>query len=145
MNTFEMKLVFPARWQIIVVYFAANHAKRGGIVYLQNYSSMPHDFLMFESHPSAKACYRETVEFVNKVTTGQILDTHMTLITGRGRVKSNLDLKEYPIYYSKEEVFQYLHAMIINSSLRREWRMLSLRNKLSTSNRIYRFIVGFKL
>ena len=66
---------------------------------------MPHVFLMFESHPSAKTCYREAVEFINKVTMGQTLNTRMMLINGRGNVKGNLDLKEYPVYYSKEEVF----------------------------------------
>ena len=96
-------LLFPSL--LIIVYFAANHSKNGGIVQLQNYLSMPHVFLVFENHPSSKTCYSEVAKFIRAVSSGQKLETRMETVNGRGFIELQpLEMEKFPTTYTKAEV-----------------------------------------
>jgi hypothetical protein len=118
-NYFEMKQVrFPSyypqshwytRALTILVYFAALYAQRGGNVFVQNYKSMPHVFLLFDSHPSTRTCYEQIAKFVLDVIGhgGKTITTRMEIINGRGIIESEKTVDQmtyYPFEMEEKEV-----------------------------------------
>jgi hypothetical protein len=90
--------------RLMVVYFAANHAKNGGVVHLQNFRSMPHVFVIFP-HPSTQTCYSEMARFIVDVTSGKEIETKMEIVDGKGEVEEKaMDLASYPIELPKPQV-----------------------------------------
>jgi hypothetical protein len=74
-------------------------------VRLQNYVSMPHAFTIFAEHSSSKAFYRECAKFIQDVTGGAELKTHMEIVNGKGIVEQNpLDPEQYFLAFTKEDV-----------------------------------------
>jgi hypothetical protein len=85
----------------------------GGHVRLQNYLAMPHVFQIFEKHPSTHTVYLEYARFIKEVTNGKIIETEMRIVNGKGMIQDGpLDLKQYPVTFTKEEVFQYSTHLI---------------------------------
>jgi hypothetical protein len=90
---------------LIIVYFASKFAKNGGHVRLQNYIAMPHVFQLFPKHPSTHTSFREYAKFIKEVTSGQPIETQMSIVNGKGVIEEQpLNLEQYPTSYTKEEV-----------------------------------------
>jgi hypothetical protein len=122
MNAVEPKL----RRRLTKVYFGTRLAESGACVHLQNYKSMPHVFIVFERLPSAEMGYSTTSVFVRKVTRGEQLDTTLEVVHGKF-VEGVLDPGNYPIQFTKEEVWPALGGGELMSRLLRGWRNV-LRN-----------------
>ena len=103
-----MKLVFfRLKVDLMIVYFASKFAKNGGHVRLQNYLAMPHVFQIFDKHPCTRTCFREYAKFIDDVTSGNIIETQMNIFNGKGIIQDEpLDLEQYPITFTREEVHQ---------------------------------------
>ena len=82
------------------------YANSGGKVFVQKYQSMPHVFLLFESHPSTKTCYEQIAKFAMDVIQGKEIETRMEIVDGRGVIEEEtLDLTTYPIEMDEMMVF----------------------------------------
>jgi len=107
-NIFKMRQVCQTKSWIhshILVYFAVNHAKNGGIVKLQVYESMPHVFFLFEGHPCSKTGFSELVKFTNAATSSKLMETELQFVNGKGVVRDTpLRSDDYPVFYAKTEV-----------------------------------------
>jgi hypothetical protein len=74
-------------------------------VRLQSYLSMPHNFQVFDTHPSIATAFRECVQFIQDVTTGRTVETEMKAVNEKGVIEQTpLDLEKYPVTATKEEV-----------------------------------------
>jgi hypothetical protein len=72
------------------------YAKSGGKVFVQKYQSMPHVFLLFDTHPSTKTCYEQIAKFAMDVIAGKKIETRMEIIDGRGAIEeATVDLTSY--------------------------------------------------
>jgi hypothetical protein len=105
MNIYEMRFVHTSHAVLMVVYFASNFAKNGGSIRLQNYLAMPHVFQIFHTHPSTQTSFQQYGRFIKEVTSGKSIQTQMQIVNGKGILEDHqLDLKQYPISFTKEEV-----------------------------------------
>ena len=67
---------------------------------------MPHVFQIFEKHPSTYTVFREYARFIKEVTGGKIIETEMKIVDGKGIIQEDpLDLEQYPVLFTKDEVF----------------------------------------
>jgi len=67
-------------------------------VFVQKYQSMPHVFLLFESHPSTKTCYEQIAKFAVDVIEGKGIETRMEIVDGRGVIEgATVELTTYQI------------------------------------------------
>ena len=67
-------------------------------MFVQKYQSMPHVFLLFESHPSTKTCYEQIAKFAVDVTDGKGIETRMEIVDGRGVIEgATVELTTYQI------------------------------------------------
>ena len=74
-------------------------------MFVQNYKSMPHVFLVFESHPSTKTCYEQVAKFVLDVISGKEIPTRMEIVNGQGIIEEEtVDLVNYPLEMHEKEV-----------------------------------------
>ena len=75
-------------------------------MFVQNYKSMPHVFILFDSHPSTRTCYEEIARFVLDVIGGKKITTRMEIVNGRGMIESEktVDLMTYPFEMQEKEV-----------------------------------------
>jgi hypothetical protein len=109
-----MKLVGRSDFAANSVYFGLNFVKRGGKIRLQNYKSMPHVFQIFSRHPSTKTCFNEYGKFISNVTSGKAIETRFEMVNGKGVIEEEpLDLSQYQVSFSKEEVSSILAQLIV--------------------------------
>ncbi len=67
-------------------------------MFVQKYQSMPHVFLLFESHPSTKTCYEQIAKFAVDVIEGKGIETRMEIVDGRGVIEgATVELTTYQI------------------------------------------------
>lgn len=74
-------------------------------MFIQNYKSMPHVFLLFEAHPSTKTCYEQITRFVLAVIGDKEIATRMEIVNGLGRVEEEtVDLVGYTVEMEEMDV-----------------------------------------
>ena len=92
----------------MVVYFAVKHAESGQVMQLQVYESMPHVFLLFEEHPCSITCFKEISRFIHAATGGEIMETRLQFVNGKGVVQERpLPVESFPTTYTKMEVVRF--------------------------------------
>ena len=97
----------------MIVYFGYKFAKNGGHVRLQDYLAMPHVFQIFQKHPCTRKSFQEFARFIKEVTNGEVIQTDMKIINGKGIMEEKqLNLEQYPVTFTKEEVHPPLYSPI---------------------------------